>query len=239
MNVYVDISYLYFVLQLILINLEVYNLLGLIKKNIFVKSIVLSLSFVSYYFNQKYIILLILFILNIVISKQKKVLFSTLFLIFYLLSSLMVLLFPNNFIYHNYFVLLLKINSIFLLSFQFILIKLIALILSKIINRIKLKKYVYDIELEIDKTKIFVKGFYDTGNNFQVHKYPVIFLKSKKNIKLGGVSSFDSFYKKSFKKAKIKIKSNKDILIKDVLILEVSDKEDFFGCDCLLNTCIF
>ena len=113
------------------------------------------------------------------------------------------------------------------------------MILSKFINRFKLKKYVYNVELEIDGKSLLVKGYYDTGNNFQVYKYPVIFLKSDKNILLGGVSSFDSFYKKNFKKARIRIKENKKVLVKDILISEVSNEEDFFGCDCLLNTCIF
>lgn len=102
-----------------------------------------------------------------------------------------------------------------------------------------MRKFVYNVELTIDKKSLKLKGFYDSGNSFCVYKYPVIFLKSNKSLKLGGISSFDKFYKKEFKKGILKYKLNKTYLSKEVLISEVSDKQDFYGCDCLLNSSIF
>lgn len=102
-----------------------------------------------------------------------------------------------------------------------------------------MKKFVYNVELTISKKTLKLRGFYDTGNCFQIGKLPVIFLKNNKSNLIGGISTFDTFYKRNFKKGLLKIKTGSNSLIKEVLILEVSNKENFFGCDCLLNSSIF
>ena len=102
-----------------------------------------------------------------------------------------------------------------------------------------MKKFVYNVELSIGEKKLNLKGFYDSGNSFCIYKYPVIFLKTSKSNKLGGISSFDKIYHQKFKRGILKYKVNKTYLSKEVLISEVSDKQDFYGCDCLLNSSIF
>ena len=102
-----------------------------------------------------------------------------------------------------------------------------------------MKRFIYDIKIKINDNSIRTKGFYDTGNNFTINNYPVIFLKSDKNISLGGISSFDCFYKVELKKAELQYKVKNKWFTKVVFIKEVNKDENFFGCDCLLNSSIF
>jgi len=132
-----------------------------------------------------------------------------------------------------------KIDSFYFIFLNLIILIIIRFIFFKIIVKLRMHKYIYKVELLIDDKCLKLKAFYDTGNNFVIGSFPVLFLKSKGNLKLGGISSFDSFYKKEFKKALLKYKDKKTEYIKPVLVSEVSEKEDFFGCDLLLNSSVF
>lgn len=238
MNVYIDISFIHYFVLVFIIKKEVSNILGIKSKDL-IKSLLLSLSFILYFFELSEYILLVQFILNLLINKNKKILVSLLFTIFYLISPITYLLFKSSVFYMNYLILLTSYEGLFILVFELIFYKIFSFVLTRLITKFRMKKFVYNIELTIDKKSLKLKGFYDSGNNFCVYKYPVIFLKTKKSLKLGGVSSFDNFYKKEFKKGVLKYKQNKTYLYKEVLISEVSDLQDFFGCDCLLNSNIF
>jgi hypothetical protein len=102
-----------------------------------------------------------------------------------------------------------------------------------------MKKFIYQVKIRFENNIVKVKGFYDTGNNFTINNCPVIFMKSDKCHSLGGISSFDSFYKSEFKKAELQYKANNKWFTKTVFIKEVNKDENFFGCDCLLNSSIF
>lgn len=238
MNVYVDISFIHYLFLVFIIKKEVSNILG-IKSKDFIKSLLLSLIFILYFFDLSKYILLAQFLMNLLINKNKKLLVSLLFSIFYLISPITYILFKGTVFYINYLVLLTSFQGLFILFFELIFYKMLSFLANKIIIKFRMKKFIYNVELSIDKKSLKLRGFYDSGNNFCVYKYPVIFLKTKKSLKLGGISSFDNFYKKEFKKGVLKYKQNKTYLYKEVLISEVSDLQDFNGCDCLLNSSIF
>ena len=90
-------------------------------------------------------------------------------------------------------------QGLFILFFELIFYKMLSFLVNKIIVKFRMKKFVYNMELTIDKKSLKLRGFYASGNNFCAYKYPVIFLKTKKSLKLGGISSFDNFYNKEEK----------------------------------------
>ena len=107
----------------------------------------------------------------------------------------------------NYLILLTSYEGLFVLVFELIFYKIFSFVLTRLITKFRMKKFVYNIELTIDKKSLKLKGFYDSGNSFCIYKYPVIFLKTKKSLKLGGISSFDNFYKKEFERKQTKMQA--------------------------------
>ena len=153
MNVYIDISYIHYFFLLFIIKKEVSNILGIKSKDLF-KTLILSLSFTMYFLDLSEFILVYLFITNLLINRSKKLFTSLLFIVLYLISPISYLLFKNHIYYQNYLILLTSIESIFILVFEFIIYKFTSFFLNKIILKFRMRKFVYNVELIIDKKSL-------------------------------------------------------------------------------------
>jgi hypothetical protein len=144
MNVYVDISFIHYLFLVFIIKKEVSNILGIKSKDL-IKSLLLSLIFILYFFDLSKYILIAQFLMNLLINKNKKLLVSLLFSIFYLISPITYILFKDTVFYINYLVLLTSFQGLFILFFELIFYKMLSFLANKIIIKFRMKKFVYNI----------------------------------------------------------------------------------------------
>lgn len=240
-NVYIDIS----ILGQILIYLNSYlfalkiNHLKISKICVLLITFFSTLmSFVLYFLgiNKSYFFL---FLISFILNKKSKTMVSISYVLFIILNCFLASILKSEFIVTYGLILAIKIESFFsylsILFFTF----LVFLVLIKTISFLKIKRFVYKLNVKLNDKILPIKGYYDTGNTLLFKGLPVVFLKSKKVLKIGGFSSFDINQNRMYKKGKIYLKLNKRRIEKEVMICLVSEKENFFGCDCLLNSNLF
>lgn len=240
-NVYVDIS----MLGQLLICLNAYFIslkLNHLKQSKIRSFLVGVLSVFSltilYFFEMKFLFVSIFFI-SLILTKHRKILISLCYLVLCMLMSILASLLGDIFIVYRGIVFIHKIEHIICYGLFPIVMFFIYLFLSKVTTFFKVKRYVYHALLKTKEKYVKIKAFYDTGNTLLYKGYPVVFLKSKKVINLGGFSSFDKYNNRTYFKGIITIKNKKKTVIKEVMVSMVSEKENFFGCDCLLNSNLF
>jgi len=125
------------------------------------------------------------------------------------------------------------ILEIIILSIIFLVVKFVQKIKVK---RLRINKFIYDIEIFIDKKVFMVKGFLDTGNQVYDGDFPVIIADKYLSKKLlnGRVLDSTGILKlttisgqaciKTIKKAKIKVKISSDNYKEKLVTIGLTDK---------------
>lgn len=197
-------------------------------------SLIINILFIPYFFVLFFILYsLFLSIFNI---NYLKTLLMTLF-IFYI-NYAFLLIVGGCYLYKG----ILLINTPFITLLILIIpfyITLIHLIYSFIYKRIKYNKFKVKCFIRVNETLYKGYGYYDSGNSLLCNDKPVIFIKGKSKSNQGEVIYIKGINDYTFKylayKASLIIKGN----VKDVYVVYVSEKMNFYNCQFLLNKYIY
>ena len=243
MNIYFDLSFL---LQIILGYTSLYFAKTLLIKKTklyldVIFSLIIGFSVYLVYIHLFYSILIYLIYVSIfLILIFKKNFIKSVFL-YFLCYSLLTYIIDKLSIYNACYNFILVINSPKgILSYIFGPLFLIGLILStKIVDSLyRLSNYKMSCYLLKEEKKYYYTCYFDTGNTLKYNDVPVIFINKDKypfkldNVEVIDINGINSTNKSYVQSCLLSLEDKKDLFFVYVVLVE---KEDFNGCEILLN----
>lgn len=239
MFAYIDLSIIVFVFNHILSFIYSLIIFDNLKYNLYfiIQSILLSIialiinMFLIPYF---YIFFTLLYALMMAIFSLKYFKAILMSIVLFYINYGFLLLIGGCYFYDGLVMISTPFVTLFILCIP-LYITLIHIIQKKIYNYIKDRKFKIKCKIIYQNNIIKGHGYYDTGNALLYENIPVIFIQGKpidnngKVIHIQGINS-TSFTYLAYK-AKLSIKDT----IKDVYIVFIGNKHNFFNCSFLLN----
>ena len=237
MDAYVDLSYIY---SVIVVLISPYYLERLLKVKVKIMDLVsLSVFYIVLYFNvfifseYKYINILFLLVYFLLVYFKKGIKLFIGFIFCYYSSISYSIILSNNFYLYRGVIFINSPKSFYIVLTAFLNIILIELIMLTIKKIKLLANYNMRVNIIIDSCNVWVSGYMDSGNTLIKNNKPVIFLNESymkgDNYKEMLVSGMGE-RKCRYVEGKIIINDH----IKDVVYAFVNGVS-FKGCECLLN----